>query len=167
MGYQWLELRRQILISRDKGDTLSRCFCLRLPTSISSTSSTLSLHRSLPFTVPLATPSAFSLLSWSLVLIPLFLHVSCLGLAVVGQSFRPLLPAPVPGPWSNDYSLAKLGRPLVCRGVCICACVIIKLHITAQPGLVKLIFQCYSIGSALWGMCVCCLLYTSPSPRDS
>ena len=36
--------------------------------------------------------------------------------------------------------------------VCVCVCVFIKLHITAQPGLVKLIFQCYSNGSALWGI---------------
>ena len=49
MGDQWLELRRLLLISRDKGDTLSRRFRLRLPTSIPSTSSTLSLHRSLFF----------------------------------------------------------------------------------------------------------------------
>ena len=33
-----------------------------------------------------------------------------------------------------------------------CMCVFIKLHITAQPGPLKLIFQCYSNGSALW-MC--------------
>ena len=42
--------------------------------------------------------------------------------------------------------------------VCVCVCVFIKLHITAQPGPVKLIFQCYSNGSALWGisgLCVC------------
>ena len=38
---------------------------------------------------------------------------------------------------------------------CVCVCVFIKLHITAQPGPVKLIFQCYSNGSALWGICVC------------
>ena len=36
--------------------------------------------------------------------------------------------------------------------VCVCVCVFIKLHITAQPGPVKLIFQCYSNGSALWGI---------------
>ena len=81
MGDQWLELRRLLLISRDKGDTLSRRFRLRLPTSIPSTSSTLSLHRSLSLTVPLATPSPFSHLSWPLVLIPLFLQSSGLGLA--------------------------------------------------------------------------------------
>ena len=81
MGDQWLELRRLLLISRDKGDTLSRRFRLRLPTSIPSTSSTLSLHRSLSLTVPLATPSPFSQLSWPLVLIPLFLQSSGLGLA--------------------------------------------------------------------------------------
>ena len=45
MGDQCLELRRQFLISRDEGDTLSRRFRLRLPTSIPSTSSMLSLHR--------------------------------------------------------------------------------------------------------------------------
>ena len=40
----------------------------------------------------------------------------------------------------------------------VCVCVFIKLHITAQPGPVKLIFQCYSNGSALWGISVyvCC-----------
>ena len=41
---------------------------------------------------------------------------------------------------------------------CVCVCVFIKLHITAQPGSVKLIFQCYSNGSAPWGIsgvCVC------------
>ena len=36
--------------------------------------------------------------------------------------------------------------------VCVCVCVFIKLHITAQPGSVKLIFQCYSNGSAPWGI---------------
>ena len=36
--------------------------------------------------------------------------------------------------------------------VYVCVCVFIKLHITAQPGPVKLIFQCYSNGSALWGI---------------
>ena len=40
-------------------------------------------------------------------------------------------------------------------GGCVCVCVFIKLHITAQPGPVTLIFQCYSNGSSLWGMCVC------------
>ena len=29
-------------------------------------------------------------------------------------------------------------------------CVLIKLHITALPGPVKLIFECYNRGSALW-----------------
>ena len=38
--------------------------------------------------------------------------------------------------------------------VCVCVCVFIKLHITGQPGPVKLFFQCYSNGSALWGMYV-------------
>ena len=38
--------------------------------------------------------------------------------------------------------------------VCVCVCVFIKLHITAQPAPVKLIFQCYSNGSALC-VCVC------------
>ena len=37
----------------------------------------------------------------------------------------------------------------------LCLCVFIKLHITAQPGPVKLIFQCYSNGSALWGISGC------------
>ena len=37
----------------------------------------------------------------------------------------------------------------------VCVCVFIKLHITAQPGPVKLIFQRYSNGSALWGISVC------------
>ena len=44
--------------------------------------------------------------------------------------------------------------------MCVCVCVFIKLHITAQPGSVKLIFQCYSNGSALWGsVCVCVCVY--------
>ena len=34
-------------------------------------------------------------------------------------------------------------------GVCVCIYIFIKLHITAQPGPVKLILQCYSNGSAL------------------
>ena len=33
-----------------------------------------------------------------------------------------------------------------------------KLHITAQPGPVKLISQCYSNGSALWGISVCVVI---------
>ena len=32
-------------------------------------------------------------------------------------------------------------------------CVFIKLHITAQPGPVNLISQCYRNGSTLWGVC--------------
>ena len=36
--------------------------------------------------------------------------------------------------------------------VCVCVCVFIELHITAQPGPVILISQCYSNGSALWGI---------------
>ena len=49
---------------------------------------------------------------------------------------------------------------VVTRGVyiymCVCVCVFIKSHITAQPGPVELIFQCYySNGSALWGISVC------------
>ena len=53
--------------------------------------------------------------------------------------------------------------------LCVCAFVFIKLHITAQPGAVKLIFQCYSNGSALWGIggvCVCVspLLCSSGTP---
>ena len=70
--------------SRQRGHaiaTLSRRFRLRLPTSIPSTSSTLSLHRSLSLTVPLATPPPFSHQSWPLVLIPLFLQSSGLELA--------------------------------------------------------------------------------------
>ena len=47
-------------------------------------------------------------------------------------------------------------------------CVFIKLHITAQPGPVKLIFQCYSNGSALWviSVCVCVFikLHTTAKP---
>ena len=46
--------------------------------------------------------------------------------------------------------------------VCVCVCVFIKLHITAQPGPVKLIFQCYRNGSALWGIsgvCMCVCIY--------
>ena len=43
--------------------------------------------------------------------------------------------------------------------VCVCVCVVIKLHITVQPGPVKLIFQCYSNGSALWGISVCVCEY--------
>ena len=102
MGDQWLELRRQLLISRDKGDTLSRRFRFRLSTSISSTSSTLSLHPSLSLTVPLATPSPFSHLSWPLVLIPLFLHASDLGLATCWSK----LPTAVPR--SRSWALVLL-----------------------------------------------------------
>ena len=46
-------------------------------------------------------------------------------------------------------------RRLLLMCVCVCVCVFIKLHITAQPGSVKLIFQCYSNGSAPWGISVC------------
>ena len=102
MGDQWLELRRQLLISRDKGDTLSRSFRLRLPTSISSTSSTLSLHRSLSLTVPLAALSPFSHLSWPLVLIPLFPHAPDLGLATCWSK----LPTAVPR--SRSWALVLL-----------------------------------------------------------
>ena len=52
-------------------------------------------------------------------------------------------------PFSLRCQPAKWGQ----RDVCVC--VFIKLHITAQPGPVKLIFQCYSNGSALWCVCVC------------
>ena len=104
MGDQWLELRRQPLISRDKGDTLSRRFRLRLPTSISSTSSTLSLHRPLSLTAPLATPSPSSLLSWLLMLIPLFLHASYLGVATC--CCRSKLPTAVPR--SRSWALVLL-----------------------------------------------------------
>ena len=38
-------------------------------------------------------------------------------------------------------------------------CVVIKLHMTTQPGPVKLIFQCYSNGSDLWGISVCVCVY--------
>ena len=99
-----MELRRQLRISRDKGDTLSRRFRLRLPTSVSSTSSTLSLHRSLSLTVPVATPSPFSLLSWPLMLINLFLHASCLGLATC--RCRSKLPTAVPR--SRSWALVLL-----------------------------------------------------------
>ena len=52
--------------------------------------------------------------------------------------------------------------------MCVCVCVFIKLHITAQPGPVKLIFQCYSNGSALWGISGVCFIKfhitAQPSP---
>ena len=85
MGDKWLELRRQVLISGDTGDTLSRRFRLRLPTSFSSTSSTL---------------SPFSLLSWPLMLIPQFLHVSCLGLSNCCCRSNLLAAAPRSRSWS-------------------------------------------------------------------
>ena len=56
--------------------------------------------------------------------------------------------------WSNDHLKSDWWLQHWC------VCVFIKLHITAQPGPVKLIFQCYSNGSALWGIsggCVCVL----------
>ena len=44
--------------------------------------------------------------------------------------------------------------------VCVCVvCVLIKMHITAQPGPVKLVFKCYSNGSAQWGISVCVCVY--------
>ena len=57
----------------------------------------------------------------------------------------------MPGSQANEIGASVY----VC--VCVCVFVFIKLHITAQPGPVKLIFQCYSNGSALWGisLCVC------------
>ena len=43
---------------------------------------------------------------------------------------------------------------------CVCVFVFIKLPITAQPGPVKLIFRCYSNGSALCVcVCVCVCIY--------
>ena len=50
------------------------------------------------------------------------------------------------------WTLSQLTPISPCVCVCVCVCVFIKLHITAQPGPVKLIFQCYSNGSALWGI---------------
>ena len=48
-----------------------------------------------------------------------------------------------------------------------CVCVFSKLHITAQPGPVKLTFQCYSNGSALWGISVVrTATTTSNKPRQ-
>ena len=57
-----------------------------------------------------------------------------------------------------------MGDQCVC--VCVCVCVFIKLHITAQPGPVKLIFQYYSNGSTLWGIsvCVCVCVCSSHEP---
>ena len=44
--------------------------------------------------------------------------------------------------------------------------IFITLHITAQPGPVKLIFQCYSNGSALLGVCVYVRVRESTKPVD-
>lgn len=51
-GSVWLQPpRRQLLIRRDNGGTLSRRFQLRLPTFMSSISSTLALYRSCVYDV--------------------------------------------------------------------------------------------------------------------
>ena len=100
----------------------------------------------LSFTVPLATPFPFSHISWPLMSIPLFLHASRLGLATC--CCRSKLPTAVPR--SRSWALVLLLPFGVVR---LTPCL---------PGPVKLIFQCYSNGSAQWGIsgvCVCvCLL---------
>ena len=58
----------------------------------------------------------------------------------------------------ENVTKKKVGCLCVCIYVCVCVCVVcvlIKMHITAQPGPVKLVFKCYSNGSALWGTSVC------------
>ena len=95
---------------RQRGHAIAT-LSLATATSISSTSSMLSLHRSVCCTAPLAMPSPFSLLSRPLMLSPL-LYIFLVWdsrPAAVGQGCRPLPPAPVSGPWSYYYSLVKLG----------------------------------------------------------
>ena len=44
---------------------------------------------------------------------------------------------------SRDKEVAKMGRSVVTTGQ-VCVCVFIKLHITAQSGLVILVILCHS-----------------------
>ena len=106
VGHQWLELRRQLLISRVKGDTLSRRFRLRLPTYLCL----IYLHDAIvtSFVVLYLPPrNALPILLAIDVNTPISTRYFLSG-TVVGQSCRPL--SPVPGPEPSYYcSLVKSG----------------------------------------------------------
>ena len=53
--------------------------------------------------------------------------------------------APFLEPTSLFLHIRTCCRRFECVCVCMCVCVFITLHITVQPGPVKLIFQCYSV----------------------
>ena len=66
--------------------------------------------------------------------------------------------------WDGEMLSLLWWVSLVC--VCVCVCVFIKLHITAQPGPVKLIFHCYSNNFTYEGSVVRTTTSSSNKPRQ-